>query len=198
MAVAKDGSIYVTDWVDRSYPVHRKGRLWRLSRTKEAAPISGNLPEKSPAEIELQRLESDASMSLAQRMSALNDEDPFVRQAAIAGLIQTGQLMSVSRDDAESAWQRIGLLTAWRWLELSSPESVSAATRKEWIDWGLADDSQQVEIAAIRWATERGLVEYLDTIRSLLDRPSLSPQNVRGGDCFDRLSGNGVGGERSA
>jgi len=30
MAIAPDGSMYVTDWVDRSYNVHRKGRIWRI------------------------------------------------------------------------------------------------------------------------------------------------------------------------
>ena len=44
MAVAPDGSIYVTDWVDRSYPVHGKGRLWRLSRKPEAPPITDQFP----------------------------------------------------------------------------------------------------------------------------------------------------------
>jgi putative membrane-bound dehydrogenase-like protein len=30
MAVAPDGSLWFGDWVDRSYPVHGKGRIWRL------------------------------------------------------------------------------------------------------------------------------------------------------------------------
>lgn len=30
MAVAPDGSIYISDWVDKSYELHGKGRLWRL------------------------------------------------------------------------------------------------------------------------------------------------------------------------
>jgi putative membrane-bound dehydrogenase-like protein len=30
MAVASDGSLWFGDWVDRSYPVHGKGRIWRL------------------------------------------------------------------------------------------------------------------------------------------------------------------------
>lgn len=30
MSMAGDGSIYLTDWVDRSYNVHRTGRLWRV------------------------------------------------------------------------------------------------------------------------------------------------------------------------
>ena len=35
MATGPDGSIYFSDWVDRSYPLHGKGRVWRL-RTKES------------------------------------------------------------------------------------------------------------------------------------------------------------------
>jgi putative membrane-bound dehydrogenase-like protein len=31
IAVAPDGSIFFSDWVDKSYPVHGKGRIWRLS-----------------------------------------------------------------------------------------------------------------------------------------------------------------------
>jgi putative membrane-bound dehydrogenase-like protein len=30
IALAPDGSVVVSDWVDKSYPVHGKGRLWRI------------------------------------------------------------------------------------------------------------------------------------------------------------------------
>lgn len=35
MALAPGGSLYFADWVDRSYPVHGKGRLWRLQLPKD-------------------------------------------------------------------------------------------------------------------------------------------------------------------
>ncbi len=181
MSIADDGSIYVTDWVDRSYPVHRKGRLWRLSRASDV-PITdvpatdAALPTRTEAEIVAHKLQADEGTSVDDRIAALEDDDPFLRQASIAGLISSGQLKSVERKDALSPRQRVGLLTAWRWLELASPENVSTAERKRWIDWGLNDDSQDVVMAAVRWATERGLNEYLDTIRGLLRRPSLSPR----------------------
>ena len=38
LAAAADGSVYVTDWADREYSVHGKGRIWRLSATG-AAPV---------------------------------------------------------------------------------------------------------------------------------------------------------------
>ena len=31
IAVAPDGSLYVSDWVDRSYEVHGKGRIWHIA-----------------------------------------------------------------------------------------------------------------------------------------------------------------------
>ncbi|MCH5377360.1 MAG: c-type cytochrome, partial [Planctomycetes bacterium] len=89
-------------------------------------------------------------------------------------------LMSANRDDAKTSLQRVGLLTAWRWLELDSPDSVSAEESDAWIGWGLADDSEDVALTAMRWATERGLVGYLEQIRALLDRPSLSPKMFAG------------------
>ena len=30
IAVAPDGSLYISDWVDKSYTLHGQGRIWRL------------------------------------------------------------------------------------------------------------------------------------------------------------------------
>jgi putative membrane-bound dehydrogenase-like protein len=30
LAAAADGAIYISDWADKEYPVHQKGRIWRL------------------------------------------------------------------------------------------------------------------------------------------------------------------------
>jgi len=38
MVQAADGSLVVTDWVSESYPVHGKGRVWRI-KMKDAAPV---------------------------------------------------------------------------------------------------------------------------------------------------------------
>src|SRR5690606_8412941 len=34
-AIAPDGSLYFSDWVDRSYQLHRQGRIWKLSPTRK-------------------------------------------------------------------------------------------------------------------------------------------------------------------
>jgi putative membrane-bound dehydrogenase-like protein len=46
MVAARDGSLYISDWVDKSYPVHGKGRIWRL-RMKQSLHEE-NPPKKNP------------------------------------------------------------------------------------------------------------------------------------------------------
>ena len=39
IAAAPDGSLYISDWVDKSYDLHGKGRIWRL-RNRSAIPVA--------------------------------------------------------------------------------------------------------------------------------------------------------------
>ncbi len=174
MAVAPDGSVYVTDWVDRSYNVHGKGRLWRISRKQDGEPMTGSLPGLTKPEQEASRLRSDSQTSANQRLQSLQSDDVFIRQAATYGLVQTNQLADLGRPSLPR--QSVGLISAWRWKELSNPASVSAEQRRQWLEWGLQDDSGDVLIAAIRWATERDCKDQLPAIRNLLQRKELSPE----------------------
>ncbi len=172
MAAAPDGSVYFTDWVDRSYPVHRKGRLWRMSRKSTVKTTVEELPQRT-AEEEI-ALKLIRESSVGDRVAALASQDPFVRQAAIGGLVRTGQLSSVDKHRLIAPEQRYSLLTAWRWQELAAPAAVTVEQRRAWIEWGLNDDSEDVVLAAIRWASENNAKEHLTQIRMLLDRPRVS------------------------
>jgi putative membrane-bound dehydrogenase-like protein len=176
-AVAKDGSLYFTDWVDRSYPVHGRGRLWRLvPKTPDA--IAGALPSLSPAELHARALEAgtlaDADSLLA---AALESTDPYLRQAAVSGLLR-GDLKSHSdRERDPLPGRRIGLLSAWRWLELTQPERVPKELRARWISQSLEHPDSEVVRAAIRWAAESGDAAFLPLVRQTLAREDL-PDNL--------------------
>ena len=176
MAVAPDGSIYITDWVDRSYPVHGKGRLWRLSRKTDAPPVSAGLPERSKSEDYARRLLIDPDLAAEARFKALGHDDPFIRQSALTGLINSNQLSKIKSSRQSTPLQRASLLAGWRWLELTRPDSLTDQELRQWIEWGLADESDQVVIAAIRWASERDRKEHLPEIIALLDRPEPSTE----------------------
>ncbi|MGV3484823.1 MAG: PVC-type heme-binding CxxCH protein [Planctomycetaceae bacterium] len=112
MVIASDGSMYVTDWVDRSYNVHRKGRIWRVRFSKPAAteelklvPAKSELTnaEGSPADQALSKLVQQRWATIANPvddqvaarrrssiLTALRDEDERVRLYAVRWAAETG------------------------------------------------------------------------------------------------------------
>ncbi len=54
IATAPDGSLYLSDWVDKSYPVHGKGRIWHV-RLKDPPKDDGLRPAKV-ADLEIDAL----------------------------------------------------------------------------------------------------------------------------------------------
>lgn len=178
MAVAADGSIYITDWVDRSYPVHGKGRLWRL-QPKSSSAFDGRPAAPSEAEQRARRLASDPEVPLAELLTALDDDDPFIRQAGIAGLVGDGEPPGLDVADLASPRRWVGWLTALRWIELTKPQAFDGQLRTEWLDRALAQRSDEVCRAAARWAAETSQQRFLPAIRELLRRDEISDQLFR-------------------
>lgn len=72
LALAPDGSLYFSDWVDKSYELHGKGRVWRLSAKNPPPPNRPEEPElamKSPhapwREAAARKLDKETALSLA-------------------------------------------------------------------------------------------------------------------------------------
>ena len=171
IAIAPDGSVYFSDWVDVSYNVHSQGRLWRL-----AAKSSARIKPGSPL-----RLEAGASRRKMQRLgdattperftelrSALADGDPFLRAAAIAGLSQP-----IFRDAAlreltnKSPALRLGALLALRRAGISDAAAVVGPM--------LADPDEQVRRIALVWAGEQELIALTNRLGVALTAGPVSP-----------------------
>ncbi len=67
IAVAPDGSLYMSDWVDKEYSLHGKGRIWRLRSVQE--------PNKKPG-----------------RLTIVNPGDPKSRARVLATAARAGAL----------------------------------------------------------------------------------------------------------
>ena len=159
-AVAPDGSLFFTDWVDKSYEVHGRGRIWRLSKTPP--PPESALPEPaqnasawlplSPAEIRAKSLMEARDQQLLE--AALADPDPFIRQAAVAGLVAAPAAMPPLPSDCDPL-ARLSVLLADRWR--GSPDIP--------LREALADPDKRVQLLAVRIIAEG----RLKTFRSQLD-----------------------------
>ena len=168
LAAAPDGSLVVTDWVDRSYPVHGEGRIWRLIPDHvDAEHHEAVVPARAADE---QR----ARHAVAHpRWGHLDDDDAFIRQAAVDGFSRRGDLLTATGwYDLTSPAQRLGFLQAHRWR---SAESV-----RQWLPTALNAAADSLRVYAMRVIAEDNLQSFRPAIEQRLTDPrGLSERELR-------------------
>lgn len=177
IAIGPDGALYITDWVDRSYPVHGKGRIWRL-RAKQRSPakqVAKNPPgdEAWQKLLDVQALKQ-TSLGAAHEaiLPLLANADPFVRSAAIDCLAQRGatQLLSPLLND-DDPQLRVGALLSLR--RSGEPQA------RELLPRFLEDSSPAVRRAAIQWAAEENLQQFAERLPAAAAKEPASPELFR-------------------
>lgn len=130
IAVAPDGALWLTDWVDRSYNVHGQGRLWRLAPETPVARAAVG----SPAQ-------------------ALRHADRAIREQAAHTLVSTAEGRRVL---AQAAADR-SLVPEVRALAIEALGSVAGSDMGDDNTWraALADPDARVQALAVRLAPER-------------------------------------------
>ncbi len=145
-AVAPDGSLYVADWVDVSYPVHGRGRIWRLSFDQQA--------ERA----EFPVVESATHTHWRQQMNA---EDPFVRQRVVAH----GPMPMTERASFEGDTDLELLVTLqhirWNGLKVAEPLIRRALQDSE--------VSSAAKLYLIRWIADERIQGLRNDVEALLD-----------------------------
>jgi putative membrane-bound dehydrogenase-like protein len=165
IAIAPDGSLIVSDWVDKSYPVHGKGKLWRI-RAKDAqtdTPLSVSHVQKQDAET-LKKL-----LSHPRREYRMAAAETLASQEKQAGEV----LLPVLKNDP----QPIARLHAL-WAMVSSSPTASEGI----IAVALLDPSPEVRAEAAALA---GRVLTLDEVSRL--RPTLSKLIFKDASAFVRV-----------
>jgi len=162
MAQAPDGSIFFTDWVERAYELHGKGRLWRLrAKSPGTTATPSRLPQDTPA---LRRMNDVLATTSKDRLPdllpMLADPDPFLVSAAIETLSHVGGapflLPHVGEADPKI---RLGVL-----LALRRTGDTSAAAKF------LEDADVSIRRAAIQWAGEDRLGDLAAALEKTVSR----------------------------
>ncbi len=91
LVATTDGTIYIGDWGDRRYPVHGKGRLWRLRTRTEVPRLEPALPFSRATENELQQelariAAGESRDSFDDLLKSATSDDAFLASAAITAL----------------------------------------------------------------------------------------------------------------
>jgi putative membrane-bound dehydrogenase-like protein len=160
MAVAPDGSLYFGDWVLKDYPVHGRGRIWRLSIPKEEASTPfAKVATKSYEDVPR---EFEASEKL------LNSDDPFERTLGAAARSRSKDPQIGRNDPTRTPQARLGTLQAMRTMGSTVDHKV--------LSDALRDPSPEVRLYAVRWIADERIMELRGEVAKLLEGPQPSSQ----------------------
>lgn len=174
LAVAPDGSLFMSDWVDKSYPLHGKGRVWRLS-AKQPSMSASQSPQPANAML-------TANVGTDIR-SALRSPDPFVRQAAITSAVESlSRVEAPSLAKIDNALERLGIAIAKR--------RSGRSERRDVIAMLLKDADPLLRLYGVIWVGEEQITEQREAIEQLLMSGATNRQLFEASlACLDRLTG---------
>jgi len=167
LAAAENGDLYFTDWVDKSYPLHGKGRLWRLKKKADAPASAIEFPSLSDDE-----RRADGARARFDSV-ALDSEDPFLHTAAVWGAATEGPGSFLKWKEL-SARQRLGMLEAANWQNVASDDA-----RDELLKTALREPSADIRLYAVRWVADQRIERLRDEVSELLDRTDSPPASFR-------------------
>jgi putative membrane-bound dehydrogenase-like protein len=181
MAVAADGSLFITDWVKRDYELHGKGRVWRV-RSKVARPLDASIAQPLAVDADStlrERIESGPSPSGQEALSWLADTRPYVYAAAIERLSKEPEL---TRDLGFQTWpdihQQAGVLLAtWRALKRQgNPVDELESAASALLLRCLQDVNPEVVLVALHWISDERVKHFKKFVESRLDSPDLTSE----------------------
>jgi hypothetical protein len=160
IAVASDGSLFVSDWATASYELQDRGRIWKLKLKQPLTPGApvpdlGALVKARRASIAIQNDRTERAAA------ALESRDRYT-QAVVIDVI-SDFLRSSIKEVKASAIARPALVVAYR-----------RAGRTDALPDFLEDPLPDVKIAALKWIADERLVDLRPQVEAGLKAPHLT------------------------
>lgn len=166
MAAGQDGAFYLNDWVFSSYPVHGRGRLWKLEIDRTMAPWIKSAPE---AVNDAARLAGDlragrATLSTGQLLEHARGSDPYLSDAALSALAREGRSWTPESLKAMPSEDRVWALVALRRVDLKN---------ETWVRALFHDADPEVRFECLRWIADAVLTSFSAEVEQMLRQPDL-------------------------
>lgn len=152
-ALSPSGELFVTDWVDKSYPVHGRGRIWRITFRQAVDRRNDGMPpltsEEQLAHSLMHPAGTGTNQGIEQRRAFLDHPDPFLRQAAVWAEIQQPVTTAAPWDASATIGVKVAQLQRARWLAAHGQ-----ALSEELLQKALTDESLEVRLYAVRMVAD--------------------------------------------
>lgn len=160
IAVAPDGSVYLSDWVYSDYRVHQHGRIWRIRPAEMIPPdrpsdplVAARSPDRRLRESAVRELAQSGTEGLAiLRKLASEASSERIRATAIQGL-------SLAADDATD-FAELARKEAHPQVQTLAIEAAveSGAAPGEFVAEAFAAPARAAAVRAMRWPEDRSLL----------------------------------------
>ncbi|WP_176159519.1 PVC-type heme-binding CxxCH protein [Prosthecobacter debontii] len=167
MARGPDGTLYLTDWVFSSYPIHGRGRLWKLEvDPKLATWIKPLTDPHNEATALAQKLRSgEETPELAQLMGWAKGSDPYIRDAALTALARSSKDWTPESVQAMPAEDQPWAVVALRQADFND---------EKWARSLLGSTNPEVQFECLRWISDADMKSFAPDVEHLLTKPDLS------------------------
>ncbi len=169
MARGPDGAYYVNDWVFSSYPIHGRGRLWRLEIESDVAATAGWLKAEPDTLNEAARLaaelrEGRSQLPEGELLALAKDDDAYLADAALSALAARSDSWTPESLRVMAPENRVLALVALRRVDLEE---------EKWVRAFLNDPDPEIRFECLRWIADAVLTSFTAEVEALLSDPGL-------------------------
>jgi putative membrane-bound dehydrogenase-like protein len=164
MAVGPDGAFYMNDWVFSSYPIHGRGRLWKV----EIDPSKANWLKTRPdplnddARLAQELREGKAKLPTPKLLELARGGDSYLSDAALTALARLP--WTVAELKKLPATDRVWAFVALRRADLNDEK------------WGrafVAETDPEMRFECLRWIADAVLTKFMPEVEAMLSDPTL-------------------------
>lgn len=164
MAQVPDGNFYLTDWVFSSYPIHARGRLWKLEIDPVKASWMKPAAEAPNAASQLaQGLRSGkVKLPVPELLSHARGKDAYLSDAALSALAR--EEWTPETLQALPTSDRVWVLVSLRRTEMAE---------EKWVRSLLGNSDPEIRFECLRWIADAVLTSFTPEVEKMLTDPTL-------------------------
>lgn len=166
MVAGADGAFYFNDWVFSSYPIHGRGRLWKMEIDKAKAPwLKGEAePMNEAAQLARNLREGKAKLSAAELFTHARGADGYLSDAALTALAHASKAWTVESLRELPNKDRVWALVALRRVDIKE---------EKWVRALLSDTDPEIRFECLRWIADGVLASFTSDVEKILNQPDL-------------------------
>jgi putative membrane-bound dehydrogenase-like protein len=166
MAPGPDGAFYFADWVFSSYPIHGRGRLWKMEIDRTAATwIKEKADPMTDAARHAKVLRGrQTKVSETELFALARSDDPYLSDAALTALARQSGAWTPESIKALPVENRVWALVALRRLDMNE---------EKWVRALFDDPDPEIRFECLRWIADAVLTGFSGEVEKLLSDATL-------------------------